>query len=113
MRALISLAAVAAALVLADGADARTCRDLGPAGYAPVNILAKHTTCRVARRVAKRVAKVPTYGGCTGAGRNGLFLHEPCRRLGYRCHGADRGLGIRVRCSRGLKRIRFDLGRAS
>jgi hypothetical protein len=111
MRALILLAAALAVAVAFPGpADARTCRDIGAEGYTPTNIHAKHTTCRVARRVAKRVAKVPTFGGCIGAGQNGLFLHQPCKRFRFRCHGSDRGLGIRVRCSRGHKRIRFDLG---
>jgi hypothetical protein len=111
MRALITVAsAVVVAFALYGTADARTCRDIGAEGYTPTNIHARNTTCRVARRVATRVAKVPTFGGCIGAGRNGLFIHEPCRRLGYRCHGSDRGLGIRVRCARWHKRIRFDLG---
>jgi hypothetical protein len=111
MRALmIAAAAVVAGFAFAGPADARTCRDLGAEGYAPTNIHARHTTCRVARRVAKRVAKVPTFGGCIGAGSNGLFLHQPCKRFRFRCHGSDRGLGIRVRCVRADERIRFDLG---
>jgi hypothetical protein len=111
MRPLIAaLAAAALALALPDPAAARTCRDIGAEGYTPTNIHAKRTTCRTARRVAKRVAKVHTFGGCLGAGAHGLFIHQPCRRYGYRCRGADRGLGVRVRCARGAKRIRFDMG---
>jgi hypothetical protein len=109
MRALI-LAALAVGLAFPGSAAARTCRDIGAEGYTPTNIHAKRTTCRVARRVARRVAKVPTFGGCTGAGKNGLFIHQPCKRFRFRCHGEDHGLGVRVRCARGDKRIRFDLG---
>ena len=103
---------VVCALILAAGtspASARTCRDMGPEGYAPTNIRVKHATCRTARRVAARVSEVPTYGGCKGAGRRGLFIHQPCRRLGYRCRGADLGLGVRVRCRKGHRLIRFDI----
>jgi hypothetical protein len=112
IRALIPAAAAAAvALTFAGPATARSsCGMTGGAGVTPSNIHATHTSCHTARGVATRVAKVPSFGGCTASGSNGgLFIRQPCKRKGYRCHGKHFSQGLRVRCTRGAKRIRFDL----
>jgi hypothetical protein len=57
---------------------------------------------------------VPEFGGCTAAKGYGatfrIVIREPCKRKGYTCHGKQRRKGVRVKCARGAKRVRFDLG---
>jgi hypothetical protein len=114
--ATITAVVVAAVALGAPGtaSASRSCAPVVDEGITPTNIHAVGTPCRVARRVATRVAKVPSFGGCTDArradGRSQLFIRQPCKRFGYRCRdGRDLGEGVRVKCSRGAKRIRFDL----
>jgi hypothetical protein len=113
-RILAPVVVAAAALTLAGPAGAKSCGDIIDEGYTPRDIHATRTSCKVARLVSRVVAKVPSFGGCTDAKGYGasfqLIIREPCKRKGYRCHGTDRGQGVRVRCRRGAKRIRFDLG---
>jgi hypothetical protein len=116
MRALLlAAAAFAAVLGLAGPAGAKTCADIAGEGYTPRHIHATGPSCRTARRVAKVVAKDPSFGGCTVAKPSGayyrLVVREPCKRKGYRCRNGKRlgQSGIRVRCNRGAKRFRFDL----
>ena len=113
-RILVPLVVAAAVLAGAGPATAKSCGDIIDEGYTPRDIRATNTSCKVARRVSKVVAKVPSFGGCTDAKGSGasfhLIIREPCKRKGYRCHGTRRGQGVRVKCTRGAKRIRFDLG---
>jgi hypothetical protein len=113
-RGILVLVAAAAVVLLApSGAAARTCAPIIDEGYTPTNIHAVHTSCRTARRVAAKVAKVPSFGGCTDGKQDSggfqLFIREPCKRKGFRCHGKPLGEGVRVRCSRPGHRFRFDL----
>jgi hypothetical protein len=101
-----------AATPAASRAARHYCGDIGGEGITPANITSVNAVCRTARRIANTVGKVPSYGGCTTY-TDRLRLTKPCVRYGYDCHvvgrfGYDRG-GIKVRCRRGGKTIRFDM----
>lgn len=113
-RKIASLAGALAAVVLVaapSAAHARSCGSTGGVGVTPYAITATDTSCTTARRVAARVAKVPSFGGCaevTDAGR--FYLRAPCVVMQFRCKTIARSSsGITVRCRRGDRTVRFRL----
>jgi len=73
------------------------------------------TSCRSARRIARRAARAPRRGGCAVVKGHRLGMKKGCRISGYRCR--DRKVNARtsqIRCLRGQrKEVNFRLRRAA
>ncbi|WP_354701945.1 hypothetical protein DSM112329_02287 [Paraconexibacter sp. AEG42_29] len=94
----------------AGAAKATACGDILAEGVTPTRVTAEGTTCKTARRVATRAAKVPSFGGCAKASRTRVTIKQPCRVLGYRCvtlkPSTARDSGY-IRCAKGSAFVRF------
>jgi hypothetical protein len=111
--ALVVVGTGAARVPPAGARGGRHCGDIPGAGITPQRIRAYSVRCSRARRLADRVAKVPSFGGCAVDGGGYVRIKPGCRVLGFSC--SSRTLvrahsRIEVRCRRGEhKRVRFRL----
>lgn len=82
----------------------KRCGNVRGDGIQPANVRAFSTSCRSAKRLAKRATRVPTLGGCAVVKGQRLGMKKGCEVSGYRCK--DRKVNARtskVRCLRGQR----------
>lgn len=97
-------AAVTATGVFETAVEKR-CGNVSGDGIQPSGVRAFSTSCRSAKRIAKRATRVPTLGGCAVVKGQRLGMKKGCKISGYRCK--DRKVNARtsnVRCLRGQRR---------